>query len=452
MTLPKIISFVATLLIALVAANNIAVSAQAPTCDEATPDLAALISWTSDLRSAATDASLVSIDCPTPQANKRVLLIGVDGLRADAAAMLPLPNLNRLKQLGTHTFWAKVQSTGTAVSGPGWTSLLTGYEPEDHSVDGNNDLKDVSRDTVLKMVKDTFPDMKVAASVSWHPLINDIFDHQDPNTLDARHLAGNDEQVTEKAEDWIASGDYDFVFVDLDECDGAGHAYGFDGYINEYSKAVEKMDERVGRLLDMVILNSENVEWLIVLTTDHGGDGTSHGASNPENRRVPFFVASNSLRVAIGTMPANDPGSHMDVLPTIMHFLGGPDAVPSDLDGQVFGFKDYDRAAPPQCIPDTSNCSCKSSQTDYRGTISKTAFGHECQRWDTQTPHDHTRTVENYPDAGLEGNYCRNVRFCNSVECPRGANFVFLSAVYSRTRRTFISHQTHISLNVCTFF
>mmetsp|Transcript_28957 Transcript_28957/g.43737 ORF Transcript_28957/g.43737 Transcript_28957/m.43737 type:complete len:611 (+) Transcript_28957:85-1917(+) len=406
--------------------HSVAAQAATITCDESTPDWSSLVNWTSDLRTAATEASLPSITCPnnsntnnninidstttTSWSNKRVLLIGVDGLRADAAAMLPLPNLHRLQQLGTHSFWSKVQSTASAVSGPGWASLLTGVEPNRHNVDGggNGDLQDISYDTVLKRVKDTFDGTTVAASVSWHPLIEDFFDYQDSSTLDGRHLADNDEDVIAQAETWIASGDYDLIFVDLDECDGAGHSYGFDGYANEYSAAVERMDEQVGRLLDSVLAHSQDLEYLIVLTTDHGGEGTSHGAQNPENRRIPFFVASNSPRVAIGTMPMDDTGSHMDLLPTVMHFLGGPDAIPSNLDGQVFGFKDYTRVKPPSCVSNPSTCACANDGSDYRGTISITKSGRTCQRWDSQFPHTHDRTTDDYPEAGLEENYCRN--------------------------------------------
>ncbi|GCC26664.1 hypothetical protein chiPu_0005082 [Chiloscyllium punctatum] len=44
----------------------------------------------------------------------------------------------------------------------------------------------------------------------------------------------------------------------------------------------------------------------------------------------------------------------------------------------------------------------------YRGDISTTISGKICQRWDAQFPHMHSRTPENYPCKGLEGNYCRN--------------------------------------------
>ncbi|XP_063680673.1 plasminogen-like [Bolinopsis microptera] len=47
--------------------------------------------------------------------------------------------------------------------------------------------------------------------------------------------------------------------------------------------------------------------------------------------------------------------------------------------------------------------------SEYRGTVSVTASGHVCQRWDSQSPNKHkAMTSENYPDAGLQENYCRN--------------------------------------------
>ncbi|KAI8484504.1 hypothetical protein Bbelb_377750 [Branchiostoma belcheri] len=56
--------------------------------------------------------------------------------------------------------------------------------------------------------------------------------------------------------------------------------------------------------------------------------------------------------------------------------------------------------------------SCVSCQyadgASYRGTVSVTKTGKTCQRWDSQTPHEHIKTPGAYPSAGLERNYCRN--------------------------------------------
>lgn len=66
--------------------------------------------------------------------------------------------------------------------------------------------------------------------------------------------------------------------------------------------------------------------------------------------------------------------------------------------------------APPQCKNGSpSECGCANIlQADYRGDIAVTKNGRECQRWDSQTPHTHSRTRSRYPDAGLVENYCRN--------------------------------------------
>lgn len=53
------------------------------------------------------------------------------------------------------------------------------------------------------------------------------------------------------------------------------HLKGFDGYLSSYIEAVKATDFRIGLLLDAI--SAQNIyEWLIVLTTDHGGKDYSH--------------------------------------------------------------------------------------------------------------------------------------------------------------------------------
>lgn len=442
-----------------------------------TPEFTSLESWATDLREGVKNEGLPAIDtaCPTEGSRQKVLVIGIDGFRADAAAMLPLPNLRRLERIGSYSYWAHLQDTGSAVSGPGWASLMTGVEPAKHKVDGNGDVTDIDPQypTFLKAVKDSFPEKKVAAAATWDEII-EMIEHQDATTLDGSLKAADDAEMVSKSLEFIESGTYDLIFAAFDSVDSAGHSQvrevnvclfsgveisplvfsflisvqlkGFDGYLSSYIEAVKATDFRVGLLLDAITARSEGEEWLIVLTTDHGGKEYSHvryrfhfsllmqvslllftnkncssfnhcftletqGPYDYYNRRIPFMVASNSPRVQIGRAPIDHPGSHMDILPTVMHFFGGADAVPEGLDGQVFGFRDYELPPPAgECAgSNPATCGCEEAkQADYRGTIATTISGRTCQRWDSQFPHDHSNSPSDRPLSGLEENYCRN--------------------------------------------
>jgi len=48
----------------------------------------------------------------------------------------------------------------------------------------------------------------------------------------------------------------------------------------------------------------------------------------------------------------------------------------------------------------------RNNGVDYRGTKSVTLSGKTCQKWSTQTPHDHDYKPKDYPE--LQENYCRN--------------------------------------------
>jgi len=61
------------------------------------------------------------------------------------------------------------------------------------------------------------------------------------------------------------------------------------------------------------------------------------------------------------------------------------------------------------CFHSHDECYRRSDGADYRGTVSTTATGMECQMWSEQTPNQHTKTHANYPRSGLGGhNFCRN--------------------------------------------
>ncbi|XP_072493804.1 plasminogen isoform X2 [Notamacropus eugenii] len=64
----------------------------------------------------------------------------------------------------------------------------------------------------------------------------------------------------------------------------------------------------------------------------------------------------------------------------------------------------YEYCDVPECEDECMHCSGE----NYRGTISKTESGIECQPWDSQEPHSHEYIPSKFPSKDLKENYCRN--------------------------------------------
>ncbi|XP_069463802.1 plasminogen [Ambystoma mexicanum] len=64
----------------------------------------------------------------------------------------------------------------------------------------------------------------------------------------------------------------------------------------------------------------------------------------------------------------------------------------------------FDYCSISECEEDCMHCSGE----NYKGTVSKTVSGYDCQHWDMQTPHSHGYKPEILPEKDLRMNYCRN--------------------------------------------
>ena len=155
--------------------------------------------------------------------------------------------------------------------------------------------------------------------------------------IDAKYKAYTDETMAEQVKQWILSKEYDFILADFDDCDAVGHSNGFDPYLPDYCQAVQKTDVLVGQLLDSLLTVSKDEEWLIILTSDHGGHGTNHGPQDEYNLSIPLLIASNIPRVNTSQISIDDPGSHLDVLPTVIHFFNSVSCVDSSYEFEFEG-------------------------------------------------------------------------------------------------------------------
>jgi hypothetical protein len=281
-------------------------------------------------------ARRVTAPVPGKPGGKKVLIIGIDGCRPDALLAAKAPNLHGLIERGA--FSDKAQAGDMTASGSGWASLLTGVWREKHGIRGNafEGANFAGFPDLLTRVKNARPQSRVASVVHWEPIHQRIIgraDHSSAHKTDAR--------VTDVACQALRETHPEVLFVHLDDVDGAGHAHGFDPRQPKYLDAIHKADVLVGKLLKAMEGRPSyaSEDWLVVVSTDHGGSGKGHGRNTPEHRTI-FLIVSGPA-AARGRI--NPPPGIVDVAPTVLRHLGVDIAPAWGLDGRPVGLKDMPR-------------------------------------------------------------------------------------------------------------
>jgi len=274
---------------------------------------------------------LTAAFCPGIEKEKKVLIIGIDGCRPDALLAAKTPNLDKLWQNGAYTFMAKTDVISS--SGPCWTAMLTGVWHLKHKV-LSNDYKNpdlTHYPHFFHRIKEELPGKRCYSVANWGPIHNILQEG------DADHVssATNDVKVAKKVEELLVNEEVDVMFVQLDEVDGAGHRHDYSVHSPKYLEAIERSDKQLGLMLNALTQRPEYLkeDWLILVSTDHGGSDFGHGKNIPEHTTV-FYIASGT-GVAVGEIEKEV--GVVDVAVTAMHHLGIEARDSWYLDGQVAG-------------------------------------------------------------------------------------------------------------------
>ncbi len=267
--------------------------------------------------------------------HNKVLIIGIDGCKPDALLKAKTPNIDKLWKNGSYSFSATTDEL--TISGPCWTSMLTGVWHDKHKVITNKYLGPNIKQYphLFKRVKQFNPDLKTYSIVNWEP-VNNILNRGDADFVQTFET---DEEVVKKTVDVIKSDNPDIIFVQLDEVDIAGHTHSFDTISNEYLKAISDVDEMVGQIVNAMKSRAsyEKENWLIILSTDHGGSGNNHGENIKEHKTI-FYIVSGK-RANQGLIKQDVYVT--DVSITALHHMGIPIMAEWDIDGRVIGLDLY---------------------------------------------------------------------------------------------------------------
>ncbi|WP_419164422.1 alkaline phosphatase family protein [Candidatus Palauibacter sp.] len=311
---------------------------------------------------AALSAALALVLAPNAtyaQGTPKILLIGIDGVRPDVLAQVATPVMDSLAASGWYT--AGTRTTTPSVSGPSWSSMLTGVWPAKHGVTDNGfeGRRYGQYPDFLTLLERVRPELATFAAIDWLPLAS--LEGGGPALSSAIDMlvavdgyelgwAEADSVVAARAAQHLASASGDAAFVYLGNPDETSHRHGSIGV--EYRAAISLSDRHVGWLMEALRTRPayEEEDWLVLISTDHGRreDG-GHGGDSPEEMTT-FILASGG---ATGSWPVAGPTFIVDIAATALHHLGAPSEIAAELDGRPLGTARSDpllstRRLPPQ--------------------------------------------------------------------------------------------------------
>jgi len=236
--------------------------------------------------------------------SQKVLIIGMDGVRSDALVQAKTPNLDLLMKNGL--FSLSAWHLGKTKSGPGWSSMLSGVWDNKHAV-FNNEFTNAQFDKYpffpnrIKLHK---PEFQTVLITGWKALSSKVF-----NAGWTKEYRKNSDEACKKQVLCELRENPDLVMVHFNDADKFGHLKGFELSNKKYIQAIESIDRKIGQILRELYdrPNFQNEDWLILVSTDHGGKGHGHGGESVEERKV-WFIANNS-KLPKMEIESIDPGS-----------------------------------------------------------------------------------------------------------------------------------------------
>lgn len=293
-------------------------------------------------RIASANASQIGDPLPT-----HVLLIGTDGTNLDKvlqyAYVQPDSGFRAVMERGVTGATSIVGHT--TISGPSWTTILTGVWDNKSGVINNifNPAPYDAWPTVFNLIESYRPEVDTAVYADWK-YINDIADAggyaADVNEFVAFDTTWEetDNQVVDATIARIVATtatDSSFIFSYQVAVDEASHAAG--GGSPEYADAVVNTSENIKRIMDTVDAwetDPDNLgeEWTVIVTTDHGQQqsvGFGHGFQSPNE--TSSFVIFDFKGDDANDGKQNLGYSNADITPTIVDLFGAPTR--SDFDG-----------------------------------------------------------------------------------------------------------------------
>jgi Type I phosphodiesterase / nucleotide pyrophosphatase len=218
-----------------------------------------------------------------------VVVVSIDGLRPDVIT----PSLTALHRLYLQGASARVARTiDKSATLPSHASMVRGVDSDEHGLDFNAYRPErgaIARPTMFSVAHaaglPTY--MFVGKSKLKHLLYK-------PNDAELTVTGGGCKRLVKDALPQLQTMKRGLLFMHFADPDSAGHRNGW--MSDQYIQAAQQADECLAEVMSVIETGGQIDKTLLIVTSDHGGHGRSHGTRMEVDQRIPWYAWGSNAR------------------------------------------------------------------------------------------------------------------------------------------------------------
>jgi hypothetical protein len=286
---------------------------------------------------------------------EHVVIVSIDGLRPDMMLRNNAPVMRSMMRGGCYTMWAR--TTEVSITLPSHVSMLSGVVPERHAIWW---MRYPSVPTIFELAKAR--GLTTALAVG-------------KGKLDALGKKGSLDwaywpdgyaqavQVAQESQKIIEQHRPQLFFIHFPDVDAAGHGSGWGS--KQQSLAVERCDQALGMVQAALRHARIDKTTAIIVTSDHGGAGYSHGPDDMRSRNIPWIITGPGIRKGVDlttkdTLVVNTE----DTFATACYLLKIP--IDEDVDGKAVLQVMEDTAPPEEMLVESGSSATTQGYVPYK--------------------------------------------------------------------------------------
>lgn len=232
----------------------------------------------------------------SPSGITRVLVVILDGLRADAIPLFPLPHLRRLAEQGAYTLAG--QTVRPSITPSALTSLRTGVPPRIHGVESDRITINRARGPMLSLPallrRHDVPVRAFRGRLP--PLTRGVAARVTARLgIDASFRGHTADEILEAALPSLQAHTPGVTILHWLDADRAGHAQGWGS--RGYVRAAHQLDAAMHRLVQTLAV-ANDPSTLLIAFADHGGGGAmahDHNSTHQLDTTIPIILAGGQV-------------------------------------------------------------------------------------------------------------------------------------------------------------